>query len=102
MAMDALGELTAGARTAGSTGGYMFIAFKPDLFLSLDDYRREISQRIDTIKATPPQAGVTEVRIPGERGYRTRAQLLRNGIEIDRKIHDALGRLAEGRLEHGG
>jgi LDH2 family malate/lactate/ureidoglycolate dehydrogenase len=102
LAMDALGALTAGSRVAESVSGYMFMAFKPDLFLSLDEYRREISQRIATIKATPRQAGVEEIRIPGERGYRQRAHHLRDGIEIDRKIHDALGRLAEGCLDHGG
>jgi LDH2 family malate/lactate/ureidoglycolate dehydrogenase len=102
LAMDALGALTAGIRPADAVSGYLFIAFKPDLFLPPGDYRREVSQRIATIKATPRQAGVEEIRIPGERGYRTRARLMREGVEIDRKIHDALGRLAEGRLDHGG
>lgn len=102
LAMDALGALAAGTRAAGDIGGYMFIAFKPDLFMSPQDYRHEVSKRIETIKATPRQSGVEEIRIPGERAYQTRARLLREGIEIDRKIHDALGRLAEGNLDHGG
>jgi LDH2 family malate/lactate/ureidoglycolate dehydrogenase len=102
LAMDALGALAAGARAAGDVGGYMFIAFKPDVFVSPEEYRREVSQRIETIKRTPRQIGVEEIRIPGERGYRTRARLLREGIEIDRKIQDALGRLAQGNLDHGG
>jgi LDH2 family malate/lactate/ureidoglycolate dehydrogenase len=80
----------------------MFMAFKPELFLSPDDYRREVSRRIATIQATPRQAGVAEIRIPGERGYATRARLVREGITIDRKIHTALERLAEGNLNHGG
>jgi LDH2 family malate/lactate/ureidoglycolate dehydrogenase len=94
LAMDAMGALAAGTRAADDVGGYMFMAFRPDLFLPLEDYRREVSRRIDTIKASPRQIGVTEIRIPGERGYRTRERLLREGIEIDRKIHDALTRLA--------
>ncbi len=102
LAMDALGALTAGLRPADAVSGYMFIAFKPDLFLPLEEYRREISTRIATIKATPRQPGISEIRIPGERSYATRARLTREGIEIDRKIHDALGRLAEGELDHGG
>lgn len=101
LAMDAIGALTVGMRPAESVSGYMFIAFKPDLFIPLDDYRHELTRRIETIKATPRLAGVDEIRMPGERGYRTRARLLREGIEIDRKIYDALGRLAEGRLDHG-
>jgi LDH2 family malate/lactate/ureidoglycolate dehydrogenase len=102
LAMDAIGALAAGTRSANDVSGYMFIAFKPDLFLSRDDYQREVARRIDTIKSTQRQAGVEEIRIPGERSYKTRARLMREGIEIDRKIHDALGRLAEGNLDHGG
>jgi len=102
LAMDALGALATGARAPDEVTGYMLMAFKPDLFLAPADYRREVTRRIDTIKATPRQAGVAEIRIPGERAYRTRARLLREGIEIDRKIHDALSRLAEGKLDHGG
>ncbi len=101
LAMDALGALTAGVRPADAVSGYVFIAFKPDLFLPLEDYQSEITRRIDMIKATPRQAGVTEIRIPGERSYRTRARLARDGIEIDGKIYAALGRLAEGKRDHG-
>jgi len=93
LAMDALGALTAGTRPTDAISGYVFIAFKPDLFVPLEEYRREVSRRIQTIKATPREMGVAEIRIPGERGYRTRARLMREGIEIDRKIHDALARL---------
>ena len=38
-----------------------------------------------------------EIRIPGERANRDRARLTREGIEIDRRIQDALIRLAEGK-----
>jgi len=54
------------------------------------------------IKATPRQSGVEEIRIPGERGYRTRERLTREGIEIDRKIYNSLCRLSDGKLDHHG
>jgi LDH2 family malate/lactate/ureidoglycolate dehydrogenase len=101
LAMDALGALAAPTRPEGDIGGYMFMAFKPDLFLSVDDYRHEVSKRIETIKATPRREGVDEIRIPGERSYKTRSRLLLEGIEIERKIYDALARLAKGNLDHG-
>ena len=101
LAMDAIGALAAGVRPADAVSGYLFIAFKPDLFVPLEDYQQEISERIATIKANPRQDGVTEIRIPGERGYQTRQRLLQEGIEIERKIFDALGRLADGHLDHG-
>ena len=80
----------------GVSAEYLFIAFKPDLFMPLDDYRRALAAEIARIKATPRQDGVEEIRVPGERAYRERARLAREGIEIDRRIHDALVRLAAG------
>ena len=93
LAMHALGALCGGAGGEES-GGYLFIAFRPDLFVPLDDYRRALTEEIAAIKATPRQEGVEEIRIPGERAYRERARLTREGIEIDRRIYDALSALA--------
>src|SRR2546421_1339215 len=81
----------------GVSAEYLFIAFTPGLFTPLADYRRALTAEIAAIKATPRQAGVDEIRIPGGRAHRERARLAREGIEIDRRIHDALTRLAEGR-----
>jgi len=101
LAMDALGALAAGLRAPGDVRGYLIIAFRPDLFTTLDAYRAEVKARIDRIKATPRLPGVPEIRIPGERSYRMRAKLVEEGIVIDAKIRDALVRLAEGRRDHG-
>jgi len=95
LATHALGVLCTAVPAEESTG-YLFIAFKPDLFVPLEDYRRALAAEIAAIKATPLQEGVAEIRIPGERGYRERARLTRKGIEIDQRIHDALAALAEG------
>jgi LDH2 family malate/lactate/ureidoglycolate dehydrogenase len=81
----------------GVSAQYLFIAYKPDLFVPLKEYRRTLAAEIAAIKATPRQDGVDEIRIPGERAYRERARLSREGIEIDRRIHDTLIRLADGR-----
>ena len=94
LAVHALGVLSHGV-TDQDRGGYLFIAFKPDLFMPLEDYRRVLAAEIAAIKATPRQDGVDEIRIPGERAYRERARLMREGIEIDRRIQDALTALAE-------
>ena len=93
LAMHALGVLCRGVATEESTG-YLFIAFKPDLFVPLQDYRRALAAEIAAIKAIPRQEGVAEIRIPGERAYRERARLAREGIVVDRRIHDALIALA--------
>jgi len=91
LAMHALGVLCG---DTDQRAGYLVIAFKPDLFMPLEDYRRELADEIARIKATPRQDGVEEIRLPGERAYRERARLTREGIEIDRRIHDALVELA--------
>ena len=80
---------------------YNTIAFKPDLFVPLAEFKTALAGQVAAIKATPRQEGVAEIRIPGERSYRERARLSREGIEIDRKIYDALGRLAEGHHNYG-
>jgi L-2-hydroxycarboxylate dehydrogenase (NAD+) len=95
VAMHALGVVCGGAASP-ERDGYLFIAFTPDLFTPLDDYRRALAAEIAAIKATPRQDGVDEIRIPGERAYSERARLAREGIEIDRRIQEALIRLAEG------
>jgi len=95
VAIDERGRPTTDA--LGVSAEYLFIAYKPDLFVPLKEYRRALTAEIAVIKATPRQAGVDEIRIPGERAHRERARLAREGIEIDRRIHDALTRLAEGR-----
>jgi LDH2 family malate/lactate/ureidoglycolate dehydrogenase len=81
----------------GVSADYLFIAFKPDLFMPLGEYRRALAAEIAVIKATPRQPGVEEIRIPGERAHRERARLMREGIEIDQRIYDALAALAEGK-----
>ena len=96
VAVHALGVLCSGAADYNGAG-YLFIAFKPDLFVPLEDYRRGLAEEIAAIKATPRQGGVDEIRIPGERAYRERARRSREGIEIDRRIHDALIALADGK-----
>lgn len=77
-----------------SRAGYLFIAIKPDLFVSEDTYRRILAAEIARIKATPRQEGVVEIRIPGERATRERVRRLREGIEIDATVYDGLKRLA--------
>lgn len=101
LAMDALGALAAGLRAPDDVRGYLIVAFKPDLFTTLEAYRAEVTARIARIKATPRLPGVPEIRIPGERSYRMRAKLVEEGIVIDAKIRDALLRLADGRRDHG-
>ena len=96
LAMQALGIAAGSGFNIAKDYGYLVIAFRPDLLVPLEDYKRELSKLIARIKATPRQPGVEEIRIPSERSFRERARRLREGIEIDRSIYDALNALARG------
>ena len=88
--MQALGLLAGSGTDAESDYGYLFIAFRPDLLGSTDLFERRVTQLIDDVKATPRQAGVSEIRIPSERAFRSRERALHDGLEIDQLVFDAL------------
>ncbi|MBI2291055.1 MAG: Ldh family oxidoreductase [Betaproteobacteria bacterium] len=98
LAMQALGVLAGSGLGDDKTYGYLIMAIKPDLLLPLDDFRHDMSEMLARVKATPRQPGVGEIRMPSERAFRERARSLREGIEIDRKIYDALLALPKGKL----
>ncbi|HJU30155.1 MAG TPA: Ldh family oxidoreductase [Hyphomicrobiaceae bacterium] len=75
---------------------YLFIAFKPGLLGPADRFQREVTRLVERIKASPRQPGVEEIRIPSERAFRERQRALKEGLEIDRLVHDALVALRNG------
>jgi ureidoglycolate dehydrogenase (NAD+) len=65
-------------------------AFRP-----LVDFTNDAVALAAVIKALPPQPGVDEVRLPGERAARTEAARRKSGIPIPGKLWDELRALAE-------
>jgi LDH2 family malate/lactate/ureidoglycolate dehydrogenase len=96
LAMQAFGVFAGSGFGDDKTYGYLIMAMKPDLLVPLDDFRRQMSDMLARVKATARQPGVDEIRLPGERSFRERKRLRREGIEIDRKIYDALIALPAG------
>jgi LDH2 family malate/lactate/ureidoglycolate dehydrogenase len=88
--VQALGVLAGSALDPEKDDGYLFIVLKPDLLIDPDGFKQQLSALIDRIKATPRQPGFDEIRIPGERAFRNREHALRDGIEIDRVVYEAL------------
>jgi LDH2 family malate/lactate/ureidoglycolate dehydrogenase len=82
----------------GAQDGYIFIAFRPDLLIPLEQCKREVSALIARVKATPRAVGVAEIRIPGENSARSREHLTHKGIDVDQLVYDELHRLAGNRL----
>ncbi len=83
-----------GLLAGGAQEGYVFIAFRPDLLVPPDDLKREIAALIARVKSVPRQEGFAEIRIPGEQSARNRERLQREGLTIDRLVHDRLEALA--------
>jgi len=88
--IQALGVLAGSATETNSDFGYLFIAFKPDLLGPANIAGQRVTELIEGVKAVPRQADVDEIRIPSERAFRSRERLLREGLEIDRLVYDAL------------
>jgi L-2-hydroxycarboxylate dehydrogenase (NAD+) len=88
--MQALGVLAGSGSEHDSDYGYLFIAFRADLFGPEDVFNRRVTELIERVKATPRHGGIDEIRIPSERAFRSRERALREGIEIDRPVFDAL------------
>jgi LDH2 family malate/lactate/ureidoglycolate dehydrogenase len=91
--VQALGLLAGAARDPVDDDGYLFIAFKPELLVPLDDFKRQVSALAARVKATPTRAGFSEIRIPGERAFRSREKARHEGIEVDRLVYDSLAAL---------
>ena len=88
--IQALGLLAGAGSQQGSDYGYLFIAFRPDLVGTADVFKRQVTQLVDRIKATPRQAGIDEIRVPSERAFRFRECALREGLTFDRLVFDGL------------
>ena len=95
--VQALGVLGGAGMIEGAVDGYLFIAFRPDLLIPLEQCRREVSALIERVKAVPRAPGVAEIRIPGENSARNRERLRREGLDIDQLVYDELHRFAGNR-----
>jgi LDH2 family malate/lactate/ureidoglycolate dehydrogenase len=95
--VQALGVLGGAGMIDGAVDGYLFIAFRPDLLVPLEQCRRDVSALIERVKAVPRAPGVAEIRIPGEQSARNRDRLRGVGLDIDQLVYDELHRLAGNR-----
>jgi LDH2 family malate/lactate/ureidoglycolate dehydrogenase len=94
--VQALGLLAGAALARGQVQdyGFLFIAFDPGLLIPIDQFRRQVSELIDHLKAVPRQSGVEEIRIPSERAFRERQRRRVEGLVFERKVVEALKELA--------
>lgn len=77
--------------------GHLFIAIRPDLFMSLTDFQARMDAFSRRIKALPRAAGCDEILMPGEPEERTEALRRKTGIPITDNVLADLAALATAR-----
>lgn len=70
--------------------GHLFIAFRPDLFMPMQQYRDRMDEMIDRVKAMPRAEGCDEILIPGEPESRMAAIRAVSGIPVTADVVRAL------------
>ncbi|MGQ7792596.1 Ldh family oxidoreductase [Faunimonas sp. B44] len=97
MLMDILGGVISGAGFAGDVAdqykdytraqnvGHFFLAIKPDLFMSAEEYRQRMDVLVERVKAVPLAEGFEEILMPGEPEARQEQRRLGAGIPYQTK-----------------
>ena len=90
LAVLAFGVMAGSARSPNRDYGYLLVAMRPDLLTPLDRYRQGLSAALAQVKGVPRMPDVAEIRLPSERAFRERERRRREGVEVDRRIWEAL------------
>ena len=78
--------------------GSFMMAVKVEAFRPLAQFRKDVAEFADYLKASPLATGFSEILYPGEIEYRTEQQRLRDGVEVDDATWQEVWRLVQ---EHG-
>lgn len=109
MLMDILCGVLTGANFAGGVGdqyknfdrpqgvGHFILVMRPDLFISGEEFTARMSALVETVKANPKAAGVSEIYMPGELEARTEADRREAGIPYRREDLASLTQIARER-----
>ncbi len=92
LAIQALGLLGGSRMRNGDVSdfGHFFIAFDPGLLMPAEQFTSELEELLTKIKNLPKQPGVSEIRIPSERGFREREIRRKQGILVNKRIVERL------------
>lgn len=97
VAIQALGLMASSRLRNGDVSdfGYLFIAFDPRLLMPAEQFTSELEELLMKIKSLPRQAGVPEIRIPSERGFRDREIRRKQGILVNKQVVEQLRQICE-------
>lgn len=77
--------------------GALFLALRRDAFGPSERVDAEAGRLVAAIKSSRRMAGVGEILLPGERGWRERARCLREGVAVPEALWREAQRFADGR-----
>jgi len=75
--------------------GHLFIAIKPDLFISKEEFENRMDTFVTRVKSLPKAQGFDEILIPGEPEERKSEERTGTGIPITAEVRDSLLKEAE-------
>ena len=87
------GFLDAASGPAGSKG-HLLLAIDPACFGDPQEFRAAVSAYLKEIRSSRKAAGVSEIRVPGERVFAERERSLREGVRIYDVVWENAARLA--------
>ncbi|MEM2029141.1 MAG: Ldh family oxidoreductase, partial [Candidatus Bathyarchaeia archaeon] len=74
--------------------GVFFEVINVEKFMSLEDFKKKVSNLIRVIKSSKPRPGFKEILVPGEPEYLTEKIRLREGIYVPEKTWEEIKNLA--------
>jgi LDH2 family malate/lactate/ureidoglycolate dehydrogenase len=77
--------------------GFLFVVFDPDLLIPVDQFKSQVEELIQRVKATPLRPGHSEILIPSERAFREREKRRRQGLPIAQPVYEKLIAMAGSR-----
>jgi LDH2 family malate/lactate/ureidoglycolate dehydrogenase len=84
--------LAGAARARGQVQDYafFFVVFDPAILMPPDEFKAQLKELIEVVRAVPPLDPEHPVRIPSERAFREREKRRKEGIPVDRAVYDQL------------
>jgi LDH2 family malate/lactate/ureidoglycolate dehydrogenase len=75
--------------------GHFLVAIKPDLFMSIEEFRERMDYLYDRVTGSDRMAGIDRIYLPGEIEQLMKEQRLKNGIPLVQAELEALNKEAQ-------
>jgi LDH2 family malate/lactate/ureidoglycolate dehydrogenase len=76
--------------------GFLFVVFDPELLIPAEQFKSQVEELIQKVKATPLRPGHTEILIPSERAFREREKRRKQGLPLALPVYEKLTAMAGG------